>query len=375
MSAFAATTARGQDDDGGKPVPAVKVSKANAYRGAQHDLDVAARFAPVFVQGLGEEPRLDYITRFDFDGDWQGDNNWKNADNEAYALTGAVYYSVSETPTHYYIHYAVFHPRDYKGGEKKGALLSKFIRSGLAAAEKYEKYDPTGRLDDAVLAHENDLEGCLVVVEKKGASIDDARVVYVETLAHNKFLKYAPEGAGGASPVILKNGHPRLFVEPKGHGVAAVDGTDDQKKEAVNGTLIYRYMGKGDNPAKVEGGPVGYELVPIYTTLWQRAKGGSGSTYGEAYDFSTIKISTQSKKTTTRTEKIGKVGVAFSGKVGALNMARAPWGWFDPSEKNQPLGHWFFDPAATIQRHFKRGQDFSTTYVHNPILDVFRAGN
>ena len=39
------------------------------------DYRIAALYAPVFRQALGDSPRYDYITRFDFDGDWVGDNN------------------------------------------------------------------------------------------------------------------------------------------------------------------------------------------------------------------------------------------------------------------------------------------------------------
>src|ERR1700751_2596096 len=88
------------------------------------DREVAARFAPTFYQALGDKPRSDYITNFDFDGDWRGDNNWTNSANLDFPLKAHIYYSVSETATHYFIHYAVFHPRDYKGGEHKGAILS-----------------------------------------------------------------------------------------------------------------------------------------------------------------------------------------------------------------------------------------------------------
>ena len=77
---------------------------------------IAARFAPIVYQGLGDDPRSDYITNFDFDGDWKGDNNWDNLDNRSFPLRAYVYYSVVETNTHYFIHYAFFHPRDYKGG-------------------------------------------------------------------------------------------------------------------------------------------------------------------------------------------------------------------------------------------------------------------
>src|SRR5258708_7175038 len=89
---------------------------------------VAARFAPIFYQALGDKPRSDYITNFDFDGDWRGDNNWEHTDDKSFPLRAYIYYAVSETQTHFFIHYVVFHPRDYKGGERKGLILSEIIR-------------------------------------------------------------------------------------------------------------------------------------------------------------------------------------------------------------------------------------------------------
>lgn len=53
-------------------------------------------------------------------------------------------------------------------------------------------------------------------------------------------------------------------------------------------------------------------------------------------------------------------------------MARPPWGWFDSSEKDRPLGEWFFDPAGTIKRHFALPSSFSVTYVHQPARGLFR---
>jgi len=135
------------------------------------DRDIAARFAPVFYQAIGDKPRGDYITNFDFDGDWRGDNNWKNTDDKKFTLRGYIYYSVCETATHYFIHYAVFHPRDYKGGQTKGRLLSDIIREGVDIANKY---DPTGLAAEATVAHENDMEGALVVVAKSGADLAKA---------------------------------------------------------------------------------------------------------------------------------------------------------------------------------------------------------
>src|SRR5678816_646217 len=126
---------------------------------ADADREIAARFAPIFYQALGDRPRSDYITNFDFDGDWRGDNNWENAANETFPLNAYIYYAVAETSTHLFIHYAVFHPRDYKGGEIRGTILSELIREGV---KRGGKYDPTGLADEATLAHENDMELSLI---------------------------------------------------------------------------------------------------------------------------------------------------------------------------------------------------------------------
>jgi hypothetical protein len=93
------------------------------------DYAIAASYAPVFRQALGDTARFDYITRFDFDGDWVGDNNWDNAGDANTPLPAVVYYNVTETDTHFFVHYSAFHPRDYKGGNAAGAALSELIRS------------------------------------------------------------------------------------------------------------------------------------------------------------------------------------------------------------------------------------------------------
>ena len=90
---------------------------------------------------------LDFITRFDYDGDWRGDNNWRNA--YLFDLPGYVYYSVIESSRHYFITYAFYHPRDY-------------------TARPYEGFAPKTE-------HENDLEGCTVTVEKDGTRVRQGR--------------------------------------------------------------------------------------------------------------------------------------------------------------------------------------------------------
>jgi hypothetical protein len=74
-------------------------------------LELAAYHAPVLLQSTGKKAKADAITRFDFDGDWIANNNWKNLDH--FSTPAYVYYEVFETRSHYFIWYAFFHPRDY----------------------------------------------------------------------------------------------------------------------------------------------------------------------------------------------------------------------------------------------------------------------
>jgi hypothetical protein len=355
------------------------VSALPPYARQDRDHDIAIRLAPTLYQALGPSPRFDYITRFDFDDDWRGDNNWTNAADERLPLAAHVYYAVSETRTHLFAIYAAFHPRDYKGGNERGALLSEVIRDG---ARRVGDFDPTGLAQDAVLAHENDLEGVLVVAEKDGADPRDARVVRVETLAHNVFLKYTPTGDGprGVEPVSVRGQSAELFIEPKGHGIEAYRGDADQRAAAENGFVIYRYDGRAEEPGlgRLTVGParresVGYELVSLYDTLWARAQGGANQTFGDGFEFAPVSVRSRLASGDDGAVEVepGVLGASLNGRVGGRNMARPPWGWFDNSERDRPLGEWFLDPAATIARHFDPSEPFSRVYVHHPYLGIF----
>jgi len=337
------------------------------------DLDIASRFAPIFYQALGEDPRGDYITNFDFDGDWRGDNNWNNLDDKRFPLKAYVYYSVAETVTHYFVHYAVFHPRDYKGGAVRGAILSELIREGL---KRGGKYDPTGMADEAALAHENDMEGALVVIKKNGSDLKDSRVEFVETLHHNSFARYvAGESAREFSFVRIENHSPVLYIEPKGHGIEAFFG--DQKQTARKEFLRYVFDGKAQEPSSNSicrdvditrcEAKVSYELVPL-SVLWLKSTSSPNETYGTVCDYAEVKLSTSIKPGTEAFKSLtpGKVGCAFLGQVGGENMARPPWGWFDRDDRSEPLGRWFFDPATRIKGDFNLDDKFSTSYVRLP---------
>ena len=327
------------------------------YQGEDRDREIAAALSPIFHQGLGPEVRYDWIGHFSFDGDWRGDNNWESAGNAENQIRAWVFSAVRETTTHFYAHYGVYHPRDYKGGTQRGATLSDLIRQG---AKLGGQYDPTGLSADAVLAHENDMEGALIVAAKSGPDPRNAKVVYVETMAHNQFLQYTP-----GSSVRMEGEHARLFIEPKGHGIEAFTGDARQLKECVNGILEYSYADGGDQP-KPGDTKATYGLMPLYSTLWKIAHDPNNDTFGvnTDYKFFTIQVQLADGKTKAQAIKVGTAGSGFKGTVGGNGLARPPWGWFDSDEKDRPPGEWFFQPAETIKRHYKLGDDFSLVYLH-----------
>lgn len=326
--------------------------------------EVAALFAPLFYQALGEHPRYDYITSFDFDGDWRGDNNWHNAADRRFTLPAWVYYNVRETATHYFVHYAVFHPRDYKGGKRRGRWLSRTIRAGV---DLLGSHDPTGRAQELVLAHENDLEGVLLVVEKRGDDPASGRVVFVETMAHNQFHKYVPETAArdGFATVPVAGRRVKLYIEPKGHGIYAYSGDENQLKSAVKGFRLYAFTGQAEPQPDVNASQVvGYDLAPLATTLWAIALRGISPTYAETQDYGLVLVNVAVEdRVEERAVRLEGIGSAFRGKVGGVNLARPPWAWFDGRNRSEPLGQWYFDPARTIRDHFGLGPGFSTAYL------------
>lgn len=347
--------------------PTPEVRKRNSAR----DREIAARFAPIIHQALGASPRFDYITNFDFDGDWRGDNNWNNAADPRHPLKAYVYYSVFETPTHFFIHYAAFHPRDYKGGEKRGATMSQLMRLGVNLGGQY---DPTGRAAEAVMAHENDLEGAVVVAAKNGPEIEKATLTLVETLAHNAYLKYVPPGSQlTADPLLVEGVRPRLFIEPMGHGIEAWHDDDAQRKQAVNGFMVYSYAEKAEEPAEGKA-TVGYDLIPTLDTFWSRGNTGKNESFGDQHDYGvvTVRFRNAAGEEKETYIKLGVRGSALNGVVGAANMSRPPWGWFDGQDRGRPLGEWFLQPAETIKRRWNLPDSFSTSYTYHPFFGQFR---
>ena len=54
--------------------------------------------------------------------------------------------------------------------------------------------------------------------------------------------------------------------------------------------LVYRFTGTAEDPETIASGPIGYDLLPLYTTLWKAASTGESETFGETVDYGTRTI-------------------------------------------------------------------------------------
>lgn len=280
---------------------------------AQGADEVLKRFAPVVLQRC--HGPADYFTNFDFDGNYNGADNWQNQPKfplKAYAYTSAV-----ETRTHWYLIYAFFHPRDWF---------------------------PVHSVPH--INHENDLEGALVVVEK--ASM---KAIVMETIAHRKMLRWTvdPQLADAddvEGPLMFEGERPILDIKPWKHPIAGYTGDNVEGEKGV----IYRYHGRAEQPVGKLDRDVSYDLLPLKDTLWKRRfEIGPTRCFGLADDFPD-----------------GRYGCSFNGDDYVTDGADAPWTW--GYEKGRlERGEWFFDPAKALRTHFPKQKDrFPGEYLQHP---------
>lgn len=308
---------------------------------------LAAFHAPIVFQETGHNPKADALTKFDFDGDHIGNNNWENL--PTHPTPAFVYYDVRESKTHYFIMYSFFHPRDYS------YICIPWI------------------------CHENDLEGAMLTIEKSEDPM--GRLVAIQTLAHDRIFTHDDFNAdfeirGPAGGSELKK--VTVFIEWGGHGVYAWDPLRESKIREEKATrlytenqimsvvpdkyskewLIYQFSGHADDPKGAAQGTFGYDLLPIHEELWDRRNEISQRhTFAKLYDF-----------VGSRFKVIG-VPAAFAGERWGTGRARPPWAWTDSYYSAEHRGEWFLDPALYLTKKVKRyKKTISLDYVYNPYV-------
>jgi hypothetical protein len=307
----------------------VAAALATPAHAAPSRAEIALRWAPIHYQDVDTTGthalagRSDHITRYDFDGNLNGRDNW---DNTGTNTDAAVYYSVLETSTHYYLTYLFFHPRDW--------IDHPFFET----------------------EHENDGEGVLEIVEKDGSEYGSLKAAV--TVAHSDFFSYKPATSGWAGGSETIDGtlqlqssphdpfqHPVTAQERGGHGLKARPQYD------INGDGIVYYpsLTVSEAPSHADDRDVRYQLVDIFTP------GGLWAQRDNANLFASL----------------GTFAGDTSGGCGTgtfscgTNSANAPWGWDDGNDAVN-RGEIATDPAKLAASYFSATGTLSRTYTHNP---------
>ncbi|GIE82997.1 hypothetical protein Aph02nite_89470 [Actinoplanes philippinensis] len=291
--------------------------------------EIALRWAPIHYQDVDTTGshalagKSDYITRYDFDGNLNGRDNW---DNTGTNTDAAVYYSVVETSTHWYLTYLFFHPRDW--------IDHPFFET----------------------EHENDGEGVLEIVEKDGSEYGSLKGAV--TVAHSDFYSYKPSASGWANGAETIDGtlqlqssphdafqHPVTAQERGGHGLKAwpqydIDG---------DGIVYYPSLSVSESPGNANDRDVRYRLIDIF------ADGGLWAQRTNASLFASLG--------TFAGDTTGGCGTGtFSC---GTNSANAPWGWDDGNDV-PGRGEIATDPAKLAASYFTVTGTLSRSYTYNP---------
>jgi hypothetical protein len=318
---------------------AAEVPSTDPYR------KLVEHWAPHVAQETWFDWRADALRRFDYDGDWEGNNNWENlldGSSQAY-----VYYAVIESETHWFLIYNFFHARDYSDNCIAGTC------------------------------HENDNEGIVMTVRKGNGEFGQLEAL--ESLAHNNVYSYTADNRirNGAhsieGKIVLHDGsHPVVFLEAGGHGALGggdkksfYDGEQDRWRQGTG--ITYSYQGHADRPRFGMDRDVGYELLPIYDHWWTRAQDRKGKAFSAFYRYQPFGGRPGMR--------FPEIGGSFLGVKFGADKAKPFWGWHDMATLRKKIlntGQWATDPAYAVSKNltFPSDRPVSLNYVYNPYLDV-----
>jgi hypothetical protein len=290
--------------------------------------DIALRWAPIHYQDVDATGshalggKSDYLSRYDYDGDLVGRDNWDNAATSGQA---AVYYDVVETSTHWFITYFFYHARDW-------------VDHPFFEGE-----------------HENDGEGLTEMIEKDGSEYGVLRAMV--TVAHTDFYSYTPAGSTWTNGGETIDGtvqtqssphdsfqHPVTAQEVQGHGLKA------WPQYSINGDgIIYYPSTTGETPSSGDDRDVQYQLIDIFN--------GGGMWANRATSSLFVNLGTFAG------DDSGDCGVGTWDCT--TDSANAPWGWDDGNDV-PARGEIATDPAKLSAAYFTVPGSLSRTYTYNP---------
>jgi hypothetical protein len=265
----------------------------------------------------------DFIAAFDFDGDHDASNNWDNAGDSRFPLAAHAYFSVVETPSHWFITYLFFHPRDWS---------STFFET----------------------EHENDAEGVLLTVARDGTRFGALRAAV--SVVHSDFYSFVPDGSPYRSGREDVDGelslmpfagelHPVTAQQAETHALKAWP----YYRIRDTGVVYYPSLVRAEVPSGPNDRSVSYQLHDMLEARGLWASRSERSLFARPGVFAG--------------NRSGRCGQSALWCV--RDAARASWGWDDHDDRS-PAGALAAGPAGLIRAYFTTGEHVSTAYSFNP---------
>lgn len=273
---------------------------------------LAYRWAPIHYQYIDlSYIKRDLLCQINYDGDWDTSNNRDHIDD--YDLIPVVYYGTAETGTHYYIVYCFYHA------------------------------------DDAT--HENDLEGCLLIIQK-----EEEKLLGMISIAHFDFFSYVVDNR-------LQPGHESLDGELL---IEDFDGQDHpMTKQEIDkhpfyawGTMPWWAPWHRDSIDRI-----GIRYYPADQAFPQNEfKIDSFNKTG--YPYILVDMLNSEGFWDKRDPKLNPMTFKSWGTFNSstIGSAHAPWVW-DDMDDNLTTGTIFFNPDIIAYRYFSGFGDFDSNYT------------
>jgi len=349
--------------------------------------------------------RGDFIIRFDFDGDWNGLNNWANfakrppADKNKDTMARAfIYYSVVETETHYFISYCAYHAQDreprctdvechendleggvhmVRKGPENGGMGALWMTMYLAHDNWFTYLTPAGRAAGIKRGGRPPHETPQKAQHYNAEFIYD--VVWRGATPDGKIFtprdQDKPEDPAAPQGTIFR---PAVWSEPWGHGMYGWPGVDAKspydryrwsnftwKDGFISGDGVIYYPGTTagvpDFRKEVDVAP--YALIDFFEPngLWDRREQidwkGDGCGGGRQGAANCV---------------WGYFG-AFRGQRWGVDKANAPWRW-DHLDDTMPPGMQAFDPLRLVEEFNNLSavpsEQLSRKYTNNAYLGL-----
>jgi hypothetical protein len=327
---------------------------------------LAYRWAPIIMQDTAAKWNADFIGRVDYDNDWRGNDNWDNLPGAG--IAPYIYYDVLETPTHWFIGYHTFHPRDWDD----------------------VFFGTCGPFSDC---HENDTENLFMVIQKDGSTYGRFRVM--ETEAHTSFYQYALANDGvsnGTGPdaddidddpergfslfvdtsVGVNDPRPAIYIESKGHGICdwwdnngpyCIHPDDKVGSSGNDGVMYYPSATAVPTvPSNPNGGQwynfkYPYQLISLWDDVWVlRSCLGNGMAFDGPFTYPGVSGNGSPY-----------IGNAMDGDDYAADAGTA---WWAQAHGNLAPGDWTMDPASTVLRQLTFAESVDRNYIFNPFFGI-----